>query len=113
MSFKIGEVVIYRPAGGEGKLHEYVPGSSAAHAGSECEIITGLIPFPLWPEHSGHRIRFSDGKTAQTHPRNLQKRSDPGRQKHLDGCKPYDKSFNDLMNELGHREVETREKSHG
>jgi hypothetical protein len=98
MSFKPGDIAILINAS---KHLEWI--------GREVELVSQFFSEKyqrmVWEiEIPGHPAHKYGGRAWVVYTEWLRKRPDPGRQKHLDGCKPYDKSYDDMMKELGHRE---------
>src|SRR3990167_860603 len=99
--FELNEIVLLVRANGP---QDYDP-DAPAYFGTECEIIalnSSVCVFGI-----RHRIKFRDGRTAQVAEIHLRKRPDPGLERHLAGCKPYDKSYEETLKELGHVTEET------
>jgi hypothetical protein len=54
-----------------------------------------------------YAVAWADGAVTTCDRHNLRKPKDPGRDAHLRDCKPYDKSYEDVIKELGHVTEET------
>ena len=99
--FELNEIVLCVKAG---KPEDWDFGAEE-YFGTECEIIGLNSGMCAWGVR--HRVKFQDGITAQLTEDFLRKRPDPGLERHLAGCKPYDKSYEETLKELGHVTEET------
>lgn len=92
--FRKGEVAIFIDAGSiNADQHPFKDGDEL--------LITDVLPI------NSHRHMIADCQyycvgVFVLEERHLRKRPDPGRERHLSGCKPYDKSYEDTIKELGH-----------